>query len=83
MTGGAQLWEAKWGVEREKRGGSESNNLFLKKQKTNQKTNGVQFVCNLCAFAVINFYLIRLGVSIIVHHNWCEECESSQSDGFI
>lgn len=64
MTEGAQLWEAKRGVEREKGGASQANPHFLQR-----KTNGVQFVCSLCAFAVINFHLIRLGEGAIVHPN--------------
>lgn len=34
-----------------------------------RKTHGVQLVCSLCAFAVINFHLICLGESVIVHPN--------------
>lgn len=64
MTDGAQLWEAKWGVEREKGGESQANPHFLQR-----KTNGVQFVCSLCAFAVINFHLTCLGEGVIVHPN--------------
>lgn len=64
MTDGAQLWEAKWGVEKERGVESEANTHFPQ-----PKTNGVQFVCSLCAFAVINFHLICHGESVIVHPN--------------